>query len=231
MAVSGTGVAGRPSGQGAAIRNVNSSIRQRIQTLGRILRTGDDPDEQSTLYVLYARDTVDERIFQEYDWQTELASAHVDHYVWEPDPDEGFANGQIREATPDEYPPRPEPPTIPDPDELELGDPYEGSRDPVRQVSVDSQGRLFEKQRDGRQYLSTDGFGDAIDFVMRKKGGGTLIVNEHDHLLTVLQDGPVFLGTVEGPDAFEASEESGPTSLTDESGSLTDDPEELDDIF
>jgi superfamily II DNA or RNA helicase len=220
-----------PSADVGIVRVSSSSIRQRIQTLGRILRTGDDPDEQSTLYVLYARDTVDERIFQEYDWQTELASAHVDQYIWEPDPDEGFADGEIREATPDEYPPRPEPPTIPDPDDLELGDPYEGSRDPVRQVSVDSQGRLFEKQRDGRRYLSTDGFEEAIEFVMQEKGGGTLIVNEHDHLLTVLQNGPVFLGTVEGPDPFEENGADDPTNLTDDTGSLTDDPAELDDIF
>lgn len=220
-----------PSADVGIVRVSSSSIRQRIQTLGRILRTGDDPDEQSTLYVLYARDTVDERIFQEYDWQTELASAHVDHYVWEPDPEEGFAAGQIREATAEEYPPRPEPEVIPDPEELELGDPYEGTRDPVRQVSVDSQGRLFEKQQNGREYLSTEGVEDAVDFVMRKKGGGTIIVNRHDHLLTVLQDGPVFLGTVEGPDAFETSDEDDTTSLTDEPGSLTDEPGELDDIF
>lgn len=213
-----------PSADVGIVRVSSSSIRQRIQTLGRILRTGDDPDEQSTLYVLYARDTVDERIFQEYDWQTELASAHVEHWVWEPDSDEGFASGRLREAASDEHPPRPEPEVIPDPDELELGDPYDGSRDPVRQVSVDSNGKLFEKQRDGRKFLSTEGFEDAIDFVMQKKGGGTMIVNEYDHLLTVLKDGPVFLGTVETPDVFEPDE-------TESSGGLTDEPEDLDEIF
>jgi len=83
-----------PSADVGIVRVSSSSIRQRIQTLGRILRTGDDPDEQSTLYVLYARDTIDERIFKEYDWETELASAHVEQKVWESEPEEGYVAGE-----------------------------------------------------------------------------------------------------------------------------------------
>jgi superfamily II DNA or RNA helicase len=223
-----------PSADVGIVRVSSSSIRQRIQTLGRILRTGDAPDEQSTLYVLYARDTVDGRIFKQYDWQTELASAHVEHKIWEPDSEQGYAAGKIRVADPEEYPPRPEPEVIPDPEDLEMGDPYEGSRDPVREVSVNSQGELYEKQANGREYLETAGFEDVIDFVIRKKGGGTLIVNKHYHLLTVLQEGPVFLEVVEGPEPFTPSTGGGDESQKGQggkAGSLTSDPDDFDDLF
>ncbi|WP_138007382.1 DEAD/DEAH box helicase [Halalkalirubrum salinum] len=224
-----------PSADVGIVRVSSSSIRQRIQTLGRILRTSDETEEQSILYVLYAKDTVDERIFTQYDWQTELASAHVEHKIWEPDAEEGLAEGQIRDADPEEYPPRPEPEIIPDPDNLDIGDPYEGQRDPIRQVSVDSRGQLFEHRDMGRRYLSSDGFEEAVDFVMQKKGGGTIFVNKHNHLLTVLPDGPVFLGTVEGPEVFESKdsgEESG-NGLQDSlnRGSLTEEPDDFDELF
>ena len=228
-----------PSADVGIVRVSSSSIRQRIQTLGRILRTGEDAAE-STLYVLYARDTVDERIFRDYDWKEELASAKVRHSIWEFESENSYGRGDKRPAEVDEYPPRPEPEVIPDPEDYELGDAYPGPRDPIRQVSVDSQGRLFEKTRDGRQYLNSDGFEAIVSFVLRKKGGGTIIVNRHNHVLTVLKDGPVFLGTVEGPDVFEAKAQSDDGGLvTQESssessssnGSLTDEPEDFDDIF
>ncbi len=221
-----------PSADVGIVRVSSSSIRQRIQTLGRILRTGEDASSESTLYVLYARDTVDERIFREYDWQEELASANVEHHVWARDAEEGYATGEIRPATPEEYPPRPEPNPVPDPEELGIGDDYPGPRDPVAEVSVSSDGRLFKKTRLNREYLDTTGFEEVINFVHRAKGGGTVKVNSHGHLYTVLQDGPVFVGTVESP-----SELTDPDSTADEddpepqSGSLTEDDPDLDDIF
>lgn len=221
-----------PSADVGIVRVSSSSIRQRIQTLGRILRTGDEPDEVSTLYVLYARDTIDERIFTEYDWETELASAHVEQKIWESDPDEGYATGEIRDATAEEYPPRPEPEPVPDPAELEMGDPYEGSRDPVQQVSVSSDGELFEARGNDRRYLDTTGFAETIQFVLREKGGGTLLVNEHDHLLTILEEGAVFVRTVDGPDVFQpAGDQSDPKDGGSGGGSLTDDPTGYGELF
>lgn len=216
-----------PSADIGIVRVSSSSIRQRIQTLGRILRTGENASEESTLYVLYARNTVDERIFEEYDWQEELASAKVNHLVWAHNEEAGYPAGDLRPASPKEYPPRPEQP--PDPNELSLGVEYEWSRDPIKQVSVNSQGKLYQETQYDRQYLDTKGFEEAIDFVLREKGGGRIIVNQYNHLLTVLGDGPVFLGTVDEPDPFEPKrgncdqndcktpqENHGPESLTDE---------------
>ncbi|WP_416838762.1 DEAD/DEAH box helicase [Haloferax sp. DFSO52] len=227
-----------PSADVGIVRVSSSSIRQRIQTLGRILRTGENAAE-STLYVLYARDTVDERIFHEYDWKEELASARVEHSIWDFESEETYHTGQRRPATEEEKPDRPEPPEIPDPDELELGDPYQGPRDPIRQVSVDSRGQLFEKTRTGRRYIKAPQFEDIVSFVFRKKGGGTILINEHNHVITMLKDGPVFLGTVDNPEVFEPldneSEEDGNTeqskTRSSTKQSLTDDPGNFDDIF
>jgi len=82
-----------PSADVGIIRVSNSSIRQRIQTFGRVLRTGDDPSKQSQLYVLYARDTVDERLFKEYDWDEQLAGAEINHLYW--DPEDGVLDGRF----------------------------------------------------------------------------------------------------------------------------------------
>lgn len=228
-----------PSADIGIVRVSSSSIRQRIQTLGRILRTGENAQQESTLYVLYARDTVDERIFEEYDWKEELASAKIKHKTWEQDDDTDYASGRIRPAREDELPPRPEPEEVPDPDELEIGDRYNGPRGPVKRISVDSNRRLFEKTQNRRRYLSTDGFEEIVDFVHRKKGGGTVIINEHNHMLTVLDNGPVFLGTIDDLDELEEYQESG--SLVDFGGdqdsesmssqSLTDEPDDIDDLF
>ncbi|WP_342764759.1 helicase-related protein, partial [Haloferax sp. Atlit-6N] len=72
-----------PDADMGIIRVSSGSVRQRIQTLGRILRTGDDPDSKSELWVLYARDTVDENIFRNYDWEEQLGNAEINHYKWE----------------------------------------------------------------------------------------------------------------------------------------------------
>jgi len=71
-----------PSADVGIIRVSSGNVRERIQTLGRILRTGDYPDIPSELYVLYARDTVDERIFEEVDWEAEIGGTH-EYYKWE----------------------------------------------------------------------------------------------------------------------------------------------------
>lgn len=210
-----------PSADVGIVRVSNSSVRQRIQTLGRVLRTGRDETRHSELYVLYARDTVDERIFAEYDWDEQFANADVEHYIWEPTDSTEDSFGRLREASPDERPePEPRKPTIPDVDELSIGDPYPGPRDGYR-ISVNSEGEPFEKVDGGRRFIETPAIVDVAEFVHKEKGGGTIIVNEADHMLTILEDGPVFLGTIESIDDIEYGETS---------GGLLDDPISFDEM-
>lgn len=213
-----------PSADIGVVRVSSSSVRQRIQTLGRILRTGDDLSKHSQLYVLYAQDTVDTAIFDKHDWGSELANAEINHFVWETAGDS--VDGTIRSAEPDEIPSRREwtGPDIPDPSDLERGDPYSGPKEGHR-VSVDSEGNPFQRRKNSRRYITTEEIKSAASYVLDLKGGGTIIINEAGHLLTHLPDGEtVFLGVLEGGfSAIEYGEDTGRLS--------GDAPTDIDDIF
>ncbi len=192
-----------PSADVGIVRVSSGSIRQRIQTLGRILRTGDDPDKQAELYVLYARDTVDSNIFERYDWRKELSQAEVRHLTWATE--DGTINGRLRPATDDEIPDSPTPRTIPDPDELEQGDKYPGPCEGF-EFSVNADGRPFVDMADGRKFIETANYQDVASFVHRQKGGGTVIVNEANHAVTYLAESFVFVAVVDDSDDIEYEE-------------------------
>lgn len=197
-----------PSADVGIIRVSNSSLRQRIQTFGRVLRTGDDASKQSQLYVLYARDTVDERLFREYDWDEQLAGAEINHLYWESD--DGVLDGQLRE-TDDPLPSggnefKTE---IPDEDELERGDPYEGPRRGF-EFTVNADADPILKHTDATEDITNPELIDVAEYVYELKGGGTVIINEANHMLTMGEDGPIYLGTFD-PDTIEATERGGLT--------------------
>jgi len=75
------------------------------------------------------------------------------------------------------------------------------------------------------------GFKQTIDFMLQEKGGGTLIVNDHNHLITVIQSGPVFLRTVEGPEALGQTNDNPGDDDNDQKNRLVDDPADYDDLF
>ena len=200
-----------PSADMGIVRVSSGSVRQRIQTFGRVLRTGDDPTATSELYVLYARNTVDEKIFREYDWEEQLAMADVSHLMWDPDGD--WAAGDwdetasfwncVREATEEERPsPKPDfERPVPDTETLARGDVYPGPREGYR-FSVDSDGQPFEKTGDGRSYIQHEGAEEIAEYVHQRKGGGTVVVNEENHAMMFIEDQAVYLGTLE-PDLFQ----------------------------
>ncbi len=66
-----------------------ASIRQRIQTLGRILRRKfDQTTKEAQMHILYVRDTVDESIYEKLDW-TDLTGKENNEYAsWEYGADE-----------------------------------------------------------------------------------------------------------------------------------------------
>lgn len=62
-----------------------SSVRQRVQTLGRLLRrsTGADGSEkQPVLHVLYASQTVDELIYEKADWEHFVGAERNQYFLW-----------------------------------------------------------------------------------------------------------------------------------------------------
>lgn len=215
-----------PGADVGIVRVSSGSVRERIQTFGRVLRAGDDPTDVARLFVLYARDTVDENIFESYDWDSQLAGAEVRHQIWDTDGD--WAAGEwdpqtpfseaVRPATPEE---RPQPgdgpiPTGPFPG-LEPGDSFPG-RVEGYQFSVDTDGRAFESGTAGRRLIDGPGVDRVADRVVEIKGGGSVIVTDHDHAVVTTADGVVYVGELD-PSTFEF-EETG--SLTDEAGGLED---------
>lgn len=203
------------------IRVSSGSVRQRIQTLGRILRRGDDTKTKATLYVLYARDTVDENIFKNYDWSEQLGNAELTHCYWQSE--ESILEGEIvviDEELPqvEEY----EEPDFPEAEALSVGEPYDGPRRGYS-ISVDAEGKPFEKSSSGRQFIVNKEIQEAANFVHREKGGGRIIINERGHMITMLPDGPVFLGVTDGPGSFEYEEKK--------QISLTDDPPDFEKLF
>ncbi len=61
----------------------SSSPRQRIQSMGRVLRKQkDNKDQTSKIYILYAKNTVDEVIYEKLDWDSILGAKHNHYYHW-----------------------------------------------------------------------------------------------------------------------------------------------------
>jgi superfamily II DNA or RNA helicase len=61
----------------------SSSVRQRIQTLGRVLRRRFDGGiKQAEMHVIYVQDTVDEAIYGKEDWSDLTGSEANQYWVW-----------------------------------------------------------------------------------------------------------------------------------------------------
>ncbi len=131
-----------PSADLGIIIASSSSIRQRVQTLGRLLRRnrgGDGAEKQATLYVLYAADTVDELIYEKADWEHFVGADRNDYYLWHP-----VANSDPRCL---DGPPRRPPIDEAKVDSTTLipGGPYPGDPSQGRVYSVDTQGTVRDE--------------------------------------------------------------------------------------
>lgn len=73
-----------PSADVGIIVAASSSVRQRIQTLGRLLRKTDEPRhaKNARLIVFYAAKTVDEIIYEKADWNTFVGAERNEYFEW-----------------------------------------------------------------------------------------------------------------------------------------------------
>jgi len=119
-----------------------SSVRQRIQTLGRILRKKPDEDRAALLHVLYAAGTTDEMIYGKQDWSAVTGAERNRYFVW--DPTQSGSRPLEKDG-----PPRTPKPTE---DKIDLGALQEGADYPGAyegmEFSCDSQGNV--KDSSGR---------------------------------------------------------------------------------
>jgi superfamily II DNA or RNA helicase len=121
----------------------SSSVRQRIQTLGRILRKkGDNAAAKGALlHVLYMAETSDELIYEKQNWEQITGAARNRYFVWDPTRDDG------KPVEKDGPPRRPKPgeDTI-DWQTVQLGDAYPGAYE-GEEFSCDSAGNVRDAAR------------------------------------------------------------------------------------
>lgn len=132
----------------------SSSPRQRIQSIGRVLRRYRDADgdqKTSRVCVLYIRDTVDDAIYDREDWDRLIGLQRNRYFAWDP------PRAPVELPGPPRRPP-------PSEEEVELsdvdfGDVYPGRYD-GDEFSTDSQGNVVDA--DGRIALNPQDIPDRL---------------------------------------------------------------------
>jgi superfamily II DNA or RNA helicase len=72
-----------PSADIGLVVAASSSVRQRVQTLGRLLRRGDDgKTKKARLIVLFAEKTVDELIYEKANWNEFVGTERNEYFRW-----------------------------------------------------------------------------------------------------------------------------------------------------
>jgi superfamily II DNA or RNA helicase len=137
----------------------SSSVRQRVQSMGRVLRkhksrTGEE--KTSCIYVLYASDTVDEMIYSKQNWDDITGVDRNIYHLWTPG------------STPAQ---QPNPPKVPlptdkdiDTDNFSLGDEYPGEYD-GDEFTCDTHGNI--KDSDGNYATNP---GELANLIIKVKG-------------------------------------------------------------
>lgn len=186
----------------------SSSVRQRIQTLGRVLRRRFDGGvKEAEMHVIYVHDTVDQSIYGKEDW-SDLTGAESNRYwLWPLDP---------------ELPPevQPGPPLQPRPTEdaewLRFGEavpaepaPWKGEL-PEYEFSVDTRGNV--RTGDGGWIDNPQDVASMVERVRGRPGGRFRVTPTH-HLVIVYGDVaggmvPLLAGRLEEP--FRLRDESEP---------------------
>jgi superfamily II DNA or RNA helicase len=137
----------------------STAVRQRIQSMGRVMRAYKDSssrEKKSTIHILYARNTVDEEIYAKFDWEKLTGANRNFYYFWDIEK-EPVETGK--------------PPKLPPPSEIEItendlrpGDPYPGEYEGL-EYTVDTS---FNIKDDKGNYI--EGFEELAHDIIRLKG-------------------------------------------------------------
>jgi superfamily II DNA or RNA helicase len=181
----------------------SSSVRQRVQSLGRILRRPFEPDarKEAEMHLVYVADTVDEVIYSKEDWADLTGEAANRYWLWPLDPD----------APPER---RDEPPRTPRPTEEQewerLGRqvPEQPERWlgvlPEQEFSVDTRGTVTTPS--GTVVANPQGVGELIERLRGRPGGRFYVTPAHRLVVAWAQrDGepvPVLIGQLAEPFAL-----------------------------
>ena len=114
----------------------SSSVRQRIQSLGRVLRRHRGPggeEKTSSMHILYVRNTVDEQIYSKIDWERTTGVEQNLYYHWDLPADPLEQSGPPRRPLPSDV--------EVDVDGLKAGDMYSGEYE-GKEYSCDTRGNI-----------------------------------------------------------------------------------------
>jgi superfamily II DNA or RNA helicase len=188
----------------------SSSVRQRIQSLGRVLRRhrGAAGEEQtSCIYVLYARDTVDDYIYAKLNWDRTTGVEQNLYYHW----------SQDGGATQQEGPPRTPLPTDEEVDvsALKPGDEYPGAYEGA-EYTCDTRGNI---QNEAGAYAVNPGELPAEVVAVKHTAGRFRISPVRRHVLVRVTRGEewltLYVGTFDGELDF-SGESAAPAASADD---------------
>lgn len=184
----------------------SSSVRQRIQTLGRVLRRGEQSRKRAWMHLLYVRETVDELVYAKEDW-SDLTGESTNHYwIWS-----DVALAPVRTDQPPRTPAATE--------EMEwerLGGrapdeavPWLGLL-PDAEYSVDVHGNV--RTLSGRRVVNPQGVGEMLRRSTGRMGGRFRVTRQHRLVIATGRDGSGSwaLGALSEPFALQPTEGSTP---------------------
>jgi superfamily II DNA or RNA helicase len=190
----------------------SSSPRQRIQSIGRVLRKprGDTGElKASRICVLYIQDSVDEAIYERQDWDKLIGAGRSRYFTWDPSTAPQEHAGPPRPAIPEEK-------QI-DLSHLQMGDVYPGRYEGT-EYSADSLGNVSDVE--GRIATNPQGVPERIRRIKGRPGRFrvtqgqrailALVPGEHDGWTTV------YAGTLQS--AFQFGREADRADQVDVSG-------------
>ncbi|RMG03281.1 MAG: DEAD/DEAH box helicase [Planctomycetota bacterium] len=153
----------------------SGSVRQRIQSLGRVLRRHRGPDGEektSCIHVLYAADTVEEHIYGKLDWDATTGVDSNRYFLWDGQATPVLQEGPPRTPLPDE--------TQINPATLTPGCVYPGRFEGI-ELRCDSQKNV---QNDRNQFAEDSAA--LADAVIQVKGSpGKFKITPHRHFVLV----------------------------------------------
>jgi superfamily II DNA or RNA helicase len=158
----------------------STSVRQRIQSLGRVLRKhrGVGGEEKtSVIHVLYARDTVDDAIYARTNWEEFTGAERNLYFNWEPGNDPVEQSGPPRSPLPADV--------DVDASQLAPGDSYEGQYEGA-EFTTDTQGNI--RDLEGR-FVSNPGSLPAAVKAVKGTAGRFRITPNRRYVLVRLPEG------------------------------------------
>ena len=171
-----------PGADLAIIVASSTSVRQRIQSIGRVLRkrkNEDGSEKTAEIYVLYMQETVDTLIYEREDWDALIGTERNQYFVIDEAGNESAADG---------------PPAKPLPKDVDIMGLTPGSIYPGRyegqEYSCDTQRNIFDL--DGR--LATNSPNDLVEQIRRIKGscGRFKVTPKQLYVLVQLPDGDIW---------------------------------------